>query len=80
MKAEYFVTGPLPYFAEFQLAGRSAERTPTEAHNNAPPSTPFEISSSDLKSGILDTKFPTEKPLMMNAIEVANLALRYSSP
>ncbi len=57
--------GWLPNFAEYFPAGLRARNTPADTKSRERPRVEFEISRILLKSGILATKLPALKPLMI---------------
>ena len=59
------IIGWLPNFAEYLPAGLRARNTPADTKSKERPRVPFEISRILLKSGILATKLPALKPLMI---------------
>jgi hypothetical protein len=65
------IIGWLPYFAEYLPAGLRARNTPAEIKSRERPRVAFEISRILLKSGILATKLPALKPLIMKVIVTA---------
>lgn len=65
------IIGWLPNFAEYLPAGLRAINTPADTKSKERPRVPFEISRILLKSGILATKLPALKPLMIKVTVTA---------
>ena len=65
------IIGWLPYFAEYLPAGLRARNTPADTKSKERPRVPFEISRILLKSGILATKLPALKPLIIKVTVTA---------
>ena len=65
------IIGWLPNFAEYLPAGLRARNTPADTKSKERPRVPFEISRILLKSGILATKLPALKPLMIKVTVTA---------